>query len=154
MPETTTRPTETHTPGPARPVIGRNGLGETFPNYWTVEIGNIRIADCFGEVVGEQDEDGGDVFLPDGQVAANARRLAACWNACEGLDTKTLEFIASIERPLLRMAMLSEYADMLGTREITKITVDEGSERALAVANEIAAYADTVREKLIEGRPA
>jgi hypothetical protein len=28
---------------------------------------------------------------PDEHGAANARRLAACWNACEGIPTKALE---------------------------------------------------------------
>lgn len=49
--------------------------------YSTAELwttGGQRIADCSLGDAGEDRED-------------NARRLFACWNACEGIDTETLE---------------------------------------------------------------
>lgn len=91
MPETTQQQQGTHTRGTARPVIARNKMGDTFPNYFTVEIGNVRIADCFGEVIGEKTEDGEDKFLPAEEIEANARRLAACWNALKKLSTVGVE---------------------------------------------------------------
>lgn len=39
--------------------------------------------------------------LPGGQQGANARRIAACWNACDGMDTEEVE---SIPIPLNRLA--------------------------------------------------
>lgn len=52
----------------------------------------------------EDDPKSGDIYADDGSLIAecfvngkpktreaNARRLAACWNACNGISTKTLE---------------------------------------------------------------
>lgn len=36
--------------------------------------------------------------LPKKQIAANARRLAACWNACMGISTAELERGAPVTR--------------------------------------------------------
>jgi hypothetical protein len=65
--------------------------------------GRIRIIELAGAnpswlaAVDEQD-DGGDLICcaPDGEVSmerwpANARRLVACWNACDGISTEALE---------------------------------------------------------------
>jgi hypothetical protein len=65
--------------------------------------GRIRIIEpaganpCWLATVDEQD-DGGDLICcaPDGEVSidrwpANARRLVAAWNACEGISTEAIE---------------------------------------------------------------
>ncbi len=46
----------------------------------TEESNGLRIADC----------DGDDLISPE-VARANARRLVACWNVCEGFTTEELE---------------------------------------------------------------
>jgi hypothetical protein len=51
-----------------------------------LRIGKLLI----GTVYGRQAHDGGHPLSPQ-QAAANAARLAACWNACEGVSTENLQ---------------------------------------------------------------
>jgi hypothetical protein len=43
-------------------------------------------------------------------VAENSRRLAACWNACEGISTDELEAVATNADAVFRLRMLAHYA--------------------------------------------
>lgn len=73
----------THTPG-------RLKVRGGFSIY--ADDGKTPVADtCLTNSVPDNDE-------------ANARRLAACWNACEGLDTESLEkhSLASVTSKLLK----------------------------------------------------
>lgn len=42
---------------------------------------------------------------------ANARRLVACWNACDGITTHTLEFFGAVTEPLQTAAYAAGRAD-------------------------------------------
>jgi hypothetical protein len=67
-----------HTPGPWRAYPATNRLGDVFLGYWLVDgPDNAGVADLFGEVRGEQDEDGDDKRLPDAEIEANARLIVA-----------------------------------------------------------------------------
>jgi hypothetical protein len=70
--------TPASTPGPWYAEMARNNFGDSFAGYWLVTGPNrAGVADCFGEVRGAQDEDGSDKHLPDTEVEANARLIAA-----------------------------------------------------------------------------
>jgi hypothetical protein len=46
-------------------------------------------------------------YTPHEVCVENARRIVACVNACEGIDTETLERAANISDPVHRLAALS-----------------------------------------------
>lgn len=64
-----------HTPGPWTAHEQQSKFG-TLEGYYVVENGRVQIADLFGIVKGERDEDGNDVFIPTDEAAANARLIA------------------------------------------------------------------------------
>ena len=65
--------------------------------------GTQLVAGCFGDVLGGE-----------AQAAANARRLVACWNACEGVPTELLELHgAKMIPPELPYAALEAQRDEL-----------------------------------------
>jgi hypothetical protein len=45
------------------------------------------------------------------EINANSRRLAACWNACEGIPTADLEKAAAHDDGRVRLSKLSDLAD-------------------------------------------
>lgn len=91
-----------HTPG-------RLHIGKTVASQYTLydEHGQ-RVANSFESVMVSQ--------RSDGECEANARRLVACWNACEGLDTETLELMASGNAPSLR-EIFGEHGQLWGQRD-------------------------------------
>lgn len=63
------------------------------------------------------------------RVEANARRLVACWNACEGLTTETLEVAGSGIAPSLN-EIFEEHGELMAQRDellgICQRVVDRG----------------------------
>lgn len=61
------------------------------------EFSNGQAQDQFAAVTGMSNSAGD----PDAERDANARRLVACWNACQGLDTEMLENLLLLGETLL-----------------------------------------------------
>ncbi len=60
---------------------------EHLGSHW-LQCGRHQIAEVS---VIERPAGGGEVEGDEAETAANARRLAACWNACRGIPTEALE---------------------------------------------------------------
>jgi hypothetical protein len=85
-----------HTPGPWHAEMARNKVGDSFAGYWLVTGPNrAGVADCFGEVRGEQDENGDDKHLPDEEIRANAELCAGAPDMLAIL--KEIEWSASVD---------------------------------------------------------
>lgn len=74
--------TTPHTPGAAVAQAVNVTLGGTQAKYHAVGIDGTNVAVA---ITGLVDADDGAIN------EANARRIAACWNACEGIPTEELE---------------------------------------------------------------
>lgn len=89
-----------HTPGPM--TQGTTNAGKTC--VW------------LGGATEPQHEMGPDASWIDCNTAANARRIAACWNACEGIPTEALEAdVPGIFRQINRQEELEAQRDDLLT---------------------------------------
>lgn len=87
-----------HTPGPM--TQGTTNAGKTC--VW------------LGGATEPQHEMGPDTTWIDCNTAANARRMAACWNACEGIPTEALEAdVPGIFRQINRQEELEAQRDEL-----------------------------------------
>lgn len=75
-------------------------------------------------------DDYGARTRPRAEQEANARRLVACWNLLSDFPTPLIEFLASIQEPLLRLATLAEAANKWGEAKIQKL-VDDGGDSAI-----------------------
>ena len=62
---------------------------------------------------------------------ANARRIVACWNACEGFETEMLEDVVTLGDTILKrvMGMTSEIRRV--NAALVKLTDDRDASRAL-----------------------
>lgn len=58
----------------------------------------------------------GDSIITKQEAKANALRLVACWNACEGFETETLELMASGNAPSLR-EIFREHGELWAQRD-------------------------------------
>lgn len=47
-----------------------------------------------------------DAWEGDDEADANMRRLAACWNACEGLSTEALERLGTLDRARVELDVI------------------------------------------------
>lgn len=75
-----------HTPGPWTAHEQQSKFG-TLEGYYVVENGRVQIADLFGIVKGERDEDGNEVFISTDEAAANARLIAAAPDLLDACKT-------------------------------------------------------------------
>lgn len=73
----------------------------------------------------------GAEWMAEGEKEANARRLVACWNACEGSTTESLELLGSdYIKPLVDLirqrdellAALYEATDLMGRADLATIS--------------------------------
>lgn len=65
-----------------------------------VAVGDRELCECYQD---------GEVQTPEDE--ANARRIVACWNACEGIDTSYLEEYADfggLARALVELKQLRD----------------------------------------------
>lgn len=84
------------------------------------------------------------------EMKANARRLVACWNYCDGLDTDGMETAAKIDRPIKRYIdeAYAKELDLLAQRDellaaLKDCTTEEGPDQdALNRAREAIAKAE------------
>lgn len=90
------------------------------------------IAGCFKDIGGEE------------VAAANARRLAACWNFCEGVDTDVLETQASL------MQRIDGYANSMAEMAVERDRAVRELAAARALLAEILAADDEYIKELEE----
>lgn len=96
-----------HTPGPVVLNNNDNALSE-------FAICSPALGRGFGSSLAVASQRDGRISRE--QALANARRLAACWNACEGLDTELLENILMLGDTLKTRfdALTSRLAELEG----------------------------------------
>ena len=70
----------------AQHIQGRLEYGEDCDSEWWIAR------------VGSTEQIAYTVPVRPGVARANARRLVACWNACEGISTDALERLGTLER--------------------------------------------------------
>lgn len=90
------------------------------PGPWAVETGAFDDAHhCYTPVVTAEARDIATLETAHGDALANARRIVACVNACEGISTETLEAVSEgeLHAALIRLrsykAQRDELAGML-----------------------------------------
>lgn len=88
-----------HTPGPLK-IAGRETRG--LPH--TLVASRTLLFRVYSEAYGDMD-----------QEVANARRLVACWNVCDGMSTESLELMPGqfFKPPYQRLAELEAQRDEL-----------------------------------------
>lgn len=66
----------------------------------------------------------GAVWMVQGEHLANARRLVACWNACEGITTERLE---DLGRPLMQHLIGCDERAARQVKEAADLTSQRGT---------------------------
>jgi hypothetical protein len=81
---------------------------------------------------------GSGYFPSPSEARANARRLVACWNACEGISTDAVEQIPNVMQVRQSYQTLKQQRDDL--LDALKIAVRQGEHDLLLTGEELRAF--------------
>lgn len=94
-----------HTLGRLRPTASADLWNASYDATGTTCYQALR--DQAGNVVALVVAHDPDIFS-DPDTRPNTARIAACWNACEGMATEDIEQYASVDRGIMRLVVLAD----------------------------------------------